>query len=233
MSMLLAGPMLSSVESQFPTSGLIAHYTMDSISGSTLVDETGNYDASIVGTLNQVSGISGFALDFPNGSGNYFDTGIVNFSPPGVTISQWINFDAINASVGVYPSIHSSRKSSTGVSGIFTYQASASDSATGNAAIRPHINTGSGLVSFDTAFIPIVSSWFHLCITYDGTLRAYINGVEDANSGVSGGSIAGTTNSLWFGECRREAGFNGKMDITRIYNRALSSGEVLQLYNEV
>lgn len=214
------------------TDGLIAHYTMDNISGPTLVDEMGNYDAALVGSPAQVAGAIGQSLNFPNGDGNYFDTGISSWAPPGLAISQWLYFDAVSTTTGIYPSIHSSRGATQNV-GIFTYQVSAIDSATGNRSIRPHINTSSGLISLDTDYIPSPGSWIHLAITYDGLLRAYINGLEDSNSGVAGGSILGTTNSLWFAECRSEEGFDGKMDHIRIYERALSAAECLMLYNEV
>lgn len=54
---------------RIPTDGLIAHYTMDNISGSTLVDEMGNYDGTLVNSPAFTPGIIGNAIDFDGNSG--------------------------------------------------------------------------------------------------------------------------------------------------------------------
>jgi len=72
-----------------------------------------------------------------------------------------------------------------------------------------------------------VGTWSYLTATYDGSnLRLFLNGTQIAQQAVSG-SIATSTgalgiggNSVW-GEW-----FNGWIDEVRIYNRALSAGEI-------
>jgi len=84
-------------------------------------------------------------------------------------------------------------------------------------------------------FAPLLDTWYHLLGTYDGTaLKFYKNGVIDTQVSASalpqsGGEIRiarrwdeSATNSINF--------FDGDISIVRVYNRPLSSNEVLQNY---
>lgn len=76
-------------------------------------------------------------------------------------------------------------------------------------------------------------TWYHLVGTYDGNvLRAYKNGIlSDSNTGPSGPSDT-ESNSLKFGRhADLENYFEGDVMDVRLYNRALSSGEVGALYD--
>lgn len=78
------------------------------------------------------------------------------------------------------------------------------------------------------------SSWHHIVFTYDGTnLVGYLDGVSvttatDTNTGGSGG-----TASTRVGTSEPADGeyTNGLMDITAIWSRGITSGEVTTLYN--
>jgi hypothetical protein len=85
-------------------------------------------------------------------------------------------------------------------------------------------------------FAASLNVWYHLLGTYDGsTLKLYKNGVIDTEltySGTprSGGQIRiarrwdeSSTNSINF--------FDGDISIIRVYNRSLTSAEVIQNYN--
>ncbi|MDO8429065.1 MAG: DUF2341 domain-containing protein, partial [Candidatus Daviesbacteria bacterium] len=77
------------------------------------------------------------------------------------------------------------------------------------------------------------SAWHHVVGTYDGTtMKLYVDGVLDSELARSG-AINSNSGSLTIGAWNSgsTAWFNGKLDDMRIYNRALSAGEVSQLYN--
>ena len=67
----------------------------------------------------------------------------------------------------------------------------------------------------------------HLAFTYDGaTERLYVNGAQVASKATTG-TIATTTNALRLGGNTLLGNyFNGRIDEARIYNRALSAGEI-------
>jgi hypothetical protein len=77
-----------------------------------------------------------------------------------------------------------------------------------------------------TGLVPL-NTWTHLAGTYDGsTLKLYANGVLMGSKAVTG-SLAATTNPLRIGgnTIWREF-FHGQIDEVRLYNRALSAGEI-------
>ncbi len=72
--------------------------------------------------------------------------------------------------------------------------------------------------------------WVHYMCVYDGsTLKIYRNGVLKSFTSVTG-SITHSTNQLKF-PSYGSGGFIGSVDDIRVYNRALSDKEVMQLYN--
>ena len=78
---------------------------------------------------------------------------------------------------------------------------------------------------------PIDGSWMHAAATFDGTtMRLFIDGVEEASLDAPGLTI--NANSLAMGIGAQSDGtryFQGQMDDVRIYNRALSEGEIRKI----
>jgi hypothetical protein len=73
------------------------------------------------------------------------------------------------------------------------------------------------------------NSWNQIGFTYDGTyLKTYKNGVLVENYNIGSKTIAGDLGTYFGGS---DNGFRGVIDEVRIYNRALSSDEVGDLYN--
>lgn len=70
--------------------------------------------------------------------------------------------------------------------------------------------------------------WYHVAATWDGsTVRIYVNGVIDNDSGVSReGTIGTDTRPLCIGGRAGTDLFDGIIDEVRIYNRALDAGEI-------
>jgi hypothetical protein len=91
-----------------------------------------------------------------------------------------------------------------------------------------YVNTGGGDISTVGNQGLTLNAWTHLAATYNGSiLRIFVNGSEVGSRSV-GGSIVGSNsalrvggNALW-GEY-----FSGLIDEVRIYNRALTQGEIL------
>lgn len=81
------------------------------------------------------------------------------------------------------------------------------------------------------------NTWHHIVATYDGsTIVTYIDSVQNSSTSVSG-TYGLTTNSPIIGGDTNTFGtpyryFDGSIEGTRIYNRALSTAEVAWLYAE-
>ena len=75
--------------------------------------------------------------------------------------------------------------------------------------------------------------WQHLAATFDGTTaRFYVDGVRGGDPGVSGS--VGSSNTWRIGAYGSSPGgfFDGLIDDVRIYNRALTPGEITTDMNQ-
>lgn len=75
-------------------------------------------------------------------------------------------------------------------------------------------------------------NWYHVVMTYASNKHyVYVNGVQE-NSQTDTVNLGSNSNDVEMGRSYSAASyFNGKIDETRIYNRALSPREVRDLYN--
>ncbi len=87
-----------------------------------------------------------------------------------------------------------------------------------------------------TGGLGTLKKWVHVVGVYDGTsVKIYINGTLNTSSQSLGNYGPWGTNTLNIGfrpYTDIVGGWNGLIDDTRIYNRALSATEVKQLYNQ-
>jgi hypothetical protein len=222
----------------------IAEYTMDSISGGILYDTGPNaYNGNIVGA-SVVPGKIGNALSF-NGTANY--VGLVKstkFNKENLTVTAWINTSFNHATDGeIFQSYF--RAASEGslnnsgyglylsgnkVVGQFNTKNAAGDTVYGHQAVSTSI-INDGIWKFIT--IKIVTGT-------TSRIYLYVNGVIESSSPVitqkiqyNDGSYAGQpTIGVWEKENDTRINWlNGTVDQLRVYDRALSGAEILQLYN--
>ncbi len=86
-------------------------------------------------------------------------------------------------------------------------------------------NTGTSNTTLTT------NSWYLVTVTSDGVAtKLFVNGYLDSQTSNSG-FLTGNGNISIGAGYNGTQGFDGKIDETRIYNRALTSAEVQQLYN--
>jgi hypothetical protein len=81
-----------------------------------------------------------------------------------------------------------------------------------------------------TAFAFPMNTWYHLAGTFDGSaFRLYING-QEAASGT--GTLGSTADSAFkIGTSGTCDPFGGQLDEVKVYNRALSSTEIQNIYD--
>ena len=88
-------------------------------------------------------------------------------------------------------------------------------------------------------FTPTVGQWYHAAFTTQGTdgsvLRFYLNGIEEATGTLTGNVKTGTRSMIlgypaWdFGPT--SLSLIGTIDEVMIYNRALTTDEITQIYD--
>jgi hypothetical protein len=198
------------------TDGLVAHYAFE----NDTTDSSGNgLDGIAIGDPTFVAGVEGMALDF-NGD-DYVDCGgAAEFSfTDSMTVSTWVNIRSVTTAwmamvakgenawrLGV-------NNETTGIHYAFT----------GGARGWQAANTATEL-AFD--------QWYHVAATYDTNVgvTVYINGVADASNSDIGGIVTNEF-SLLLGDNPEATGrlLDGVLDEVKIYNRALSEGEILYL----
>lgn len=195
--------------------GLVAHYSME----NNVQDISGNgHDGTAVGEPSFVAGIDGMALEL-DGTEDYVDCGnSADFDiTDEVTLSAWVKTsdcgnEEHNPFVG---------------KGDHSY---AIKHSTGN-AIQFFIYDGQWIeanVSVDDSFN---DDWHHVAGTYNGSeLKTFIDGGLNATT-AHVGDIDSSTNNLTIGTNSEEDGryYEGSIDEVRIYNRALTDGEILYI----
>jgi len=201
--------------------GLIAHYKFDETSGTTAADSSGSGNT---GTLTNMSGTEwttgkvGGALDF-DGSNDYVDLGTSLANNLGdATVSAWVY---VQGGSGTWRSILEKNK----IVGFGL-----------NSGNGLHLNFGNGSgwggAGVNSASTVPMNQWVHVAGTRSGsTVTLYIDGV----SGATGSNSSTGSNSFSLGIGAKllsasQAQFvPGIIDDFRIYDHALSAGEVSAL----
>jgi len=232
----MLGPMLRAAAGNagggIPTAGLIAHYTMDSISGSTLTDDVGNYDGTIYGAT-QVPGKIGNALSFDGN--DYVSTS--GFSGPVNAISFWVYSDSPRTSASSAEIVLDFDDTDDDQAQI-TLGASTSH-ATDETLL---LGDGSGGAGFGRTYIKdtIPAGWSHIVINWNGSqYDIFVNGSQKttyagSDSGHCGrfyGNIDKLTLGRW-GSGTYNRFLNGALDSMRFYSVSLSDSDIAALYAE-
>lgn len=196
----------------------VAHYTFD----ENVRDQSGNgYDGSLQGNPEYVSGIKGQALEF-DGTNDYVNLSgsseAFNFTES-FSFSMWMR---PAGSVGGY--VFGKGAQSGGLVGQYAFASNAVRIAD---STGKKVQVGTGLVA---------DEWQHVVGTWDGTtLRVYRNGElhNEASNAAMGALGYRHTNNVHIGtERSKRYYYRGLLDEMYVYDRAISSDEVTQLYGQ-
>lgn len=182
--------------------------------GATFTDDTPH---KIIGT-----GVGKYSLSF-NG-GNYVAVG----SPaslqnlPTATLEAWIKPTTLSG----YNNVIGRTAYSNGGLVLRASQG-------GDRRLTPHVYTNTWYVCQSATTIPL-NQWTYIVTTYDGaTLRGYINGVQACSAVPAvGGNLLSNSANWNIGADPADTGsfFNGLIDEVRIYEKALTLGEIQKHY---
>ena len=206
----------ASATTKAAASGLVAAYSFDAGSGSTVTDSSGNGNTGTISGATWTSqGKYGGALVF-NGSSarvNVPNSASLQLSS-GMTLEAWVD-----------PASVSSAWRDVIYKGNDNYYLKGTTDHAGVPAGAVTV-AGSSAHAYGAGTLP-TNSWSYLAATYDGTtLRLYVNGTLAASQAASG-AITSSTNQLQIGsDSIYGQYFNGLIDQVRIYNTALSAAQI-------
>jgi hypothetical protein len=210
-------------------SGLIVYYRFDESSGTSISDSSGNNYITTVNSGLWQNGFYGNSLNF-DGSNTYIRNLNSNINVFSSDFSLFLRFKTSNINVS-YASLFS------GASTINQYNQQITLGTDNNLGrIRLFVRNDSGGSNSVGCHTPYLNNniWYNIGIVHTGSLFIlYLNGYQVSNVSFSNlGTL--TLNSLSIGEIYRNLGaegrFLGNIDDFRVYNRALSTSEILTLY---
>ena len=207
---------VSGVIAPLPGNGLVAAYGFEETSGTAVTDASPARNHGVItGAARTASGRYGRALSFDGVDDvvTIADARSLDLSG-GMTLEAWVRPSALSG----WRSIVLKERP-----GGLAYSLYAHDNAPRPAAT---IFAGQEVSAVGAAALPL-NVWSHVAATYDGTnVRLYVNGVL-AGALVAGGELPATDDPLRIGgNLIWGEYFAGRIDEVRVYNRALSAGEI-------
>ncbi|MCW3807515.1 LamG-like jellyroll fold domain-containing protein [Plebeiibacterium marinum] len=221
--------------SQDTTTGLILHYSCDNITSSNVEDDSGNNNnGTLTGGAVSTTGYSGNGIaciahgDYLSIPDN-INSGLTSF-----TFATWVKLNSLKSATRFFDW-------GSGIDGTNNYLAFVPSFNGDNdyMVLRYRGASGLGYNAAATEKIP-TNQWVHVAISYQwsglsGTATFYINGNNVgsvSNLPYRAGSTLGTTTDNYIAHSRWAQdtnGFDGVLDDIRIYNRALTSEDIISL----
>lgn len=210
------------------TTSLISYYKFDENSGTTVGDSVGTN----TGTYNG-SGTA-WTTGIINSGGNFVQANSNSVHIPGfnniitysaISVQAWVKFASFPSDSRIVANSHTDSDSK----GIQLYTANSG----GIQRLRFDVGLGSPIRGESTGGGISTGTMYHVIGVYDGaTVTIYINNVQGSSNSGSG-TITASALDLWISGNPAYSGdyVNGVIDEVAIWNRALTSTEVSQLYN--
>jgi len=201
-----------------PSSNLVGYWPLNGVGDGTAADLSGNgNDGTVVGDVSPAGGQVAGAGAFDGSGGRVEIPDDPSLGVTNVTVSAWVYrdgsknreyiVDGRNHNYGIKLEDGTSKP-------LFFVNAPNSDSLTAGTNIPDQ-------------------TWTHVVGTYDGSeVKLYVDGTAEA-TGNGSGDIATTAGPARIGDYIQGGyKFRGRIDDVRVYDRALSSSEVTEIYNE-
>ena len=192
--------------------GLVAAYAFDEGAGQSAGDASGHGRTGTITGATWAAGRHGTALSF-DGVDDHVSLGALGaFYNSAFTLEAWVQKSTAKKDVAIVGSL--------AASGPMLWV----DHAGG----RHYLTLGESPSSYlDSGQSAVAGSWQHVAATFDGTTaRFYVDGVHVATRAFAGS--VGSSNIWRIGAYGAAPGafFDGLIDDVRVYNRALSAGQI-------
>jgi uncharacterized protein YjdB len=207
------------------TLGLVGHWQMEEGGGNTLIDGSGNNNNAVLQNIANVTWIDGViksALHL-NGGTNRFALVPHNPTleiPNALSIAAWVKPNVLHRGTILNKSDGNGFEFWLDINGQLEFRLNRTNNGS-TYLIRSNYNYSGDL-----------EKWIHVAATFNGTeMVIYVNGVADIRKTYSPFTIGTTSGNLILGALGSVQRINGGLDEVRLYNRSLSSGEILSLVN--
>ncbi|PCJ98193.1 MAG: hypothetical protein COA45_08575 [Zetaproteobacteria bacterium] len=225
-----------------PQNGLVAHWTMNETTGSTIADSSSASNNGIWSdgvnddtTEETISGVNAAALSFDETNDvitvSHDATLDINTA---YTMSSWVYFDSTVAGT-IRPSLISKNNTGGWGSGWIIGRTSGGGNII-NGKIRlavQHNRDGSAPSSDYTGWLFPIDTWNYVTVTWDGSaVNYYLNATLIYTGAISVAPDTGSGDLLiGFARSNWSSTFDsGNMDDMRLYNRALTQPEIQIIY---
>ena len=205
----------ATVSATAPT-GLVAAYSFNEGSGTSVTDRSGTGNAgTISGATRVAAGKYGAALSFDGVNDWVTVPDAASLDVGRVTVEAWVRPTALG---GMWRTVVFKERPGGLVYGLYGSQ--------GGGRALGQVDIGGERNALGSSTMPL-NTWTHLAVTYDASvLRLYVNGAPSGTAVVAG-TIPSSTgvlriggNSVW------AEWFAGQIDEIRVYNRALTQSEI-------
>jgi hypothetical protein len=210
------------------TQGLIAYWT----GNNSVVDysETGN-DGTLTNGATYAGGVLSQGMSF-DGTDDYVNIASLTSMPAidgNKSIVLWLRPDAIKRLIAL--SLVKNDTSGAGNSIDVEVIGTGGGGTGGELKIQVGKWGGTAIVEYNTNALS-AGTWYHTAYTYDGTThRLYVNGIErDTDTGSGGTGATGVVRIGSFNAAYPTPYWDGNLDEVMIFNRALSTDEIKQIY---
>ncbi len=208
--------------------GLVAYWPLDEGSGTVTFDASGHGNS---GTLvNGPQWIGGPSLDF-DGENDYVDVGTLDVTGSALTLAAWIySRDLANCVANDCRIL--SKTTGTAETDHFFMLSTIESGANTRLRFRLKTDGTTSTLIASSGNLP-ENTWVHAAAVYDGAdMLLYLNGTQVGSTGKSGSLSTNSGVSVWIGGNPPEGSarpWDGLLDEVRIYDRALSAGEIQAL----
>jgi chitodextrinase len=221
---------VSTVQSSAPTNGLIGYWKLDEGSGITASDSVGTNHGTLTNGPTWALGKVGSAVNF-NGVNNYISLPNIDVVGTGITIAAWVKLSAADTSSD-YRIIS---KATTWSEDDHWWMLGTTNSA--GTKLRARLKAGGVTQTLVASSGNLsVGVWHHAVLRYDGTtMKLYLDGVEVGSVSKTGTLDTNVSAPVNIGRNpgTPDTGYiNGSVDEVRIYNRALSVAEIIDVMND-
>lgn len=197
---------------------IISEWLFNEGSGSIAIDSQSNNNGTVSGATYS-EGVTGSALTFDGEDDYVIIPSADNLSPVSeISIMAWAKTNE-NATAKI------AQKGDWDGHGIFQ------DKWNGwKCSIRTADNS-SHSIYWDNG-VPMFDEWYHVCMTYDGSvLKLFVNGQLKSSEAVSGNLKVNSRNFSIGSDNGSQKFFNGSIDDVRFYGSALSQTQIQAVFN--